>query len=258
MGDRNTVSLARVALWKLAVGVLVLPVVLACGIFGSDQEPTPAPLASSSVLTSTPKPYPTATPYPPTTSTAMPTAAEEVTATSIPVTERDALVAIYNATNGENWARRQNWLSTAPVGTWYGVTTNASGRVIELNLSENLLVGEIPSELGSLTNLQVLALSQNQLSGEVPSVLGSLAGLRELYLWGNELSGEIPPEFSGLTNLQLLYLSQNQLSGKIPPELGSLANLQVLALSQSQLSGEIPSVLGSLANLQQLSLWETS
>ena len=62
--------------------------------------------------------------------------------------------------------------------------------------------GEIPSELGSLTNLQVLSLSQNQLSGEIPSELGNLAGLQELDLSENQLSGEIPSELGSLTNLQ--------------------------------------------------------
>ena len=184
MGDRNTVRLAWDTLWKLAVCALVLPVILACGIFGGDPAPTHAPqLVSTSILTPTPTPYPTATPYPSSTPTAVPTASPERTSTSIRDTDREALVAIYNATNGENWARRQNWLSNAPIGTWHGVTANASGRVTVLDLSENRLVGEVPSELGSLASLQELYLAQNQLSGEIPSELGNLASLHVLVLY---------------------------------------------------------------------------
>ena len=52
--------------------------------------------------------------------------------------------------------------------------------------------GEIPRELGGLSNLVELGLSGNQLSGEIPPELGSLANLVELYLSGNQLSGCIP------------------------------------------------------------------
>ena len=42
-------------------------------------------------------------------------------------TDREALVALYNATNGENWFRSDNWLSDAPLGEWYGVNTTTTG-----------------------------------------------------------------------------------------------------------------------------------
>ena len=51
------------------------------------------------------------------------------------------------------------------------------------------LSGEIPAELGSLSNLEWLKLSNNELSGEIPAWLGSLSNLEYLYLNGNELSG---------------------------------------------------------------------
>ena len=59
-------------------------------------------------------------------------------------------------------------------------------------LSDNQLSGEIPSELGSLTDLWWLYLSDNRLSGEIPMELGSLSNLRELELSDNQLSGCIP------------------------------------------------------------------
>ena len=36
--------------------------------------------------------------------------------------ERAALVALYEATNGANWANRANWLSDEPLWEWHGVT----------------------------------------------------------------------------------------------------------------------------------------
>ena len=162
-------------------------------------------------------------------------AAAEPAPTARPATpdthDRAALVALYEATDGANWTSNDNWLSDRPIGEWYGVTTDRSGRVTELSLDFNQLSGEIPGELGSLANLQELFLSENQLSGEIPGELGSLANLQELFLSENQLSGEIPTQLGNLTNLEWLGLGRNQLSGEIPGELGSLANLQYLLLS---------------------------
>ena len=163
-------------------------------------------------------------------------------------------MTLYEATGAANWLNSDNWLSEAPLDEWHGVTIDDSGRVIELNLSENELSGEIPPELGSLSNLQHLFLFRNELSGEIPPELGSLSNLQGLYLTDNELSGEIPPEMGSLANLRLLAIDGNQLSGEIPPELGSLANLKNLYLSDNELSGEIPPELGTLANLETLFL----
>ncbi len=125
-------------------------------------------------------------------------------ACSSPETDRAALVALYNSTNGPNWHGSANWLSDAPLGGWHGVTTGNNGRVIELNLNWNGLSGEIPPELGNLANLTELALGSNQLSGEIPSKLANLSNLTVLRLHGNQLSGEIPPELGNLANLTLL------------------------------------------------------
>ena len=167
--------------------------------------------------------------------------------------DRAALVALYNATDGANWGNNGNWLSNAPMGEWHGVITDSDGRVTELSLSFNQLTGEIPAELGGLTNLTHLYLSFNQLTGAIPAELGGLSNLTHLYLGGNQLTGEIPAELGGLTNLTHLYLSFNQLTGAIPAELGGLSNLEWLSLFNNQLTGEIPAELGDLTNLQ--SLW---
>ena len=46
-------------------------------------------------------------------------------------TERGALVALYEATDGVNWSSSHNWLTDKPITIWYGVTTDGSGRVVE-------------------------------------------------------------------------------------------------------------------------------
>ena len=130
--------------------------------------------------------------------------------------DRAVLVALYNATDGPNWENNSNWLSGAPIGEWYGVTADDSGRVTKLGLYNNQLRGEIPPELGSLVNLTGLFLGSNQLSGEIPPELGSLSNLERLFLSNNQLTGEIPSELGSLPSLTRLYLGNNQLTGCIP------------------------------------------
>ena len=165
--------------------------------------------------------------------------------------DREALIALYNATDGPNWTNNDNWLSDEPVYEWYGVRaygedTGAPGRVVELVLVRNGLKGEIPAELGQLSLLRSLHLSNNDLGGEIPAELSQLTSLGGLYLNDNSLSGEIPAELGQLTSLTILYLNDNNLSGEIPVELGQLSDLYDLRLAGNNLSGCVPDVLQHL------------
>ena len=48
--------------------------------------------------------------------------------------DRAVLVALYHATDGLYWHFSTNWLSDRPLGEWYGVTTDRTGRVEALHL----------------------------------------------------------------------------------------------------------------------------
>ena len=173
--------------------------------------------------------------------------------------DRAALVAFYNATDGPNWTDNTNWLSEEPLSEWHGVATNDDGRVVFLDHTGNQLTGEIPPELGQLTQLTSLGLNSNQLTGAIPPELGQLAQLTSLLLNYNRLTGEIPVELAQLSQLQHLILGSNkyggnQLTGEIPPELGQLTQLTSLRLSGNRLTGEIPVELGNLAQLNRLYL----
>lgn len=87
-----------------------------------------------------------------------------------------------------------------------------------IDLSNNSLTGSIPSQLGSVANIQSLSLNNNQLSGSLPSTLGNLTSLRFLSLQQNKLSGMIPSTFTQLQSLSSFNVSYNQLSGKIPQQ----------------------------------------
>jgi len=171
------------------------------------------------------------------------------------ISDREILAEFYQATGGPTWSRSDGWLSDAPLGTWYGVTTNDAGKVTGLNLARNDLTGPVPSVLGNLANLALLDLHGNGLTGEVPRALGGLAELSHVNLGGNQLSGTIPPELGNLVNLRTLNLNFNfDLSASIPPEFGKLVNLRNLALAGCFGTGSIPTELGDLASLEHLDL----
>ncbi len=170
-----------------------------------------------------------------------------------PPSDRDALIALYNATDGPNWTINTNWLGDGPLNTWAGVGTDAEGRVTVLLLHENNLAGMLPLEISRLSRLEVLSLSINRLTGTIPPELGELTNLSELSLFATELTGNIPPELGELANLRLLTLG-DRLTGPIPPELGRLTRLEHLSLGRNNLTGPIPPELGQLSRLEYLSL----
>ena len=77
--------------------------------------------------------------------------------------------------------------------TLWGVVYSVENTT-EINLGGSVLTGEIPSEIGNLTNLTFLSLGDNQLTGSIPSEIGNLTNLTYLYLSYNQLSGIIPDE----------------------------------------------------------------
>ncbi len=202
----------------------------------------------------------------------------EITVREIAVTgtDRDILVTLYKAMDGPNWKNAENWLTDAPLGTWYGVETDSRGRVTKLSLSSNgptgpilpelgnltslrelslrsnALTGPIPPELGNLTSLENLSLQRNRLTGPIPPELGNLTRLRELDLHANDLTGPIPPEFGNFTKLEKLWLERNALTGPIPPELGNLTRLRELNLPDNDLTGPIPPEFGNFTRLEKL------
>ena len=135
------------------------------------------------------------------------------------VTDRDVLVTLYNATDGTNWRENTNWLSDLPLGGWTGVDTDDKGRVTRLDLEGIRLSGQVPDELGRLSNLTWINLSHNQLYGEVPPQFGNLSELAGLYLRNNRFTGSIPPQLGNLHKLRGLQIADNQFTGCIPAEL---------------------------------------
>ncbi len=168
------------------------------------------------------------------------------------MSDRAALEALHDATDGERWTDGTNWKTAAALDTWFGVTTDDAGRVTELELGENGLTGSLPAALGGLSNLERLSLWGNELTGPIPGELGNLESLERLTLARNGLTGPIPGEFANLAHLEWLSLAGNQLTGPVPAWLGNLPRLRRLWLGSNDLTGPVPGGLGSLTDLELL------
>ena len=119
---------------------------LACG--GSDSSDAPSPTTEPAERT-----VPTETGGSDSPGAAISPTAEPTTGAE---SDREALVALYNATDGPNWTNNTNWLSEAPLDQWQGILIARTGRVATVWLEANGLSGEIPPEVGNLSNLDTL------------------------------------------------------------------------------------------------------
>ncbi len=171
--------------------------------------------------------------------------------------QTDVLQAFFDNMGGTNWSNATGWQSaTDPCTGWFGVICNASGtEVLELNLGNNNLVGQIPSSVGDLVSLQKLDVSFGHLDDTtIPPGIGQLTSLTRLYLNDSNISGPLPIELGQLTSLIELIADDNRLSGTVPSELGNLSNLIILRLYGNLFTGPIPDSLSQLTELKSLGL----
>ena len=144
--------------------------------------------------------------------------------------EREALIAFYHATNGDQWKNNTNWCSDKPVSEWYGLTIE-NGYVTQLNLAENNLSGYLPECIGELQHLTDISLWENyNLGGKLPAGLFSLENLKSLHIRICAIEGEISPDIKQLTKLESLSIGNNKFTGRFPSEISELKNLYFLSI----------------------------
>ena len=145
---------------------------------------TPTPGDSAGTVSSSPIP------------TAVPTT---TTPEGPPDTDRTALIALYDATDGVDWKINDGWLSDGALDKWVRVTTDENGQVKDLDLSANQLSGQIPAELGDLSDLTLLYISDNNLTGALPQSLTGISGLESFHFHNN--SGLCAPQLTRLSDM---------------------------------------------------------
>lgn len=124
--------------------------------------------------------------------------------------ERAALVALYQATQGDRLTKHAGWLG--PPGTecgWEGVVCMPAGL---LGQKHEITIDADPG----LNAVTALHLYDNNLAGCIPAELADLTHLRELELMNNRLTGALPERLSELSELEELTVSDNRLSGPVP------------------------------------------
>lgn len=111
-------------------------------------------------------------------------------------------------------------------------------------------IRNLPPEIGQLTNLESLDLGANRLTS-LPVEIQKLGKLQSLNLYSNEFN-EFPTIVLQLSSLEKLDLCYNQLS-ELPTQISQLTALSHLTLCHNQLTN-LPAEIGLLANLCDLDL----
>jgi len=133
-----------------------------------------------------------------------------------PLTQREALIDLYERTGGTNWYNQENWLSSENECEWERVQCEDGVNVSVLSLWQNNLEGTIPESIGYLSNLTELVMSENALTGTIPASMGDLINMRNLYLDTNELTGTIPESLSNMYKLFFVLIGETDLTGYYP------------------------------------------
>ena len=187
----------------------------------------------------------------------------------------NALMALYNATDGDNWTYNANWGTNKPFNEWDRISgDHKTVRVIDL--WNNNLRGYIPQEITALQDVFHITLNENQIDSihncwnemknleslsldrcgikcELPASLFQMPKIKNLHLYMNDFECELPKEIECL-DLEHLWLQECKISGGIPKEFGKLKNLKELYLYGNQLTGNIPQELTQLPQLTILHL----
>ncbi|XP_050252037.1 receptor-like protein EIX2 isoform X1 [Quercus robur] len=141
----------------------------------------------------------------------------------------------------------------APPSFW-----NLSSQFQNLNLSHNLINGEIPNS-PVILSASAIDLSSNHFKGPLPCISSNVDVLD---LSNNSFSRSISHFFcfrvNETKNIGHLNLEKNLLSGIIPNCLMNWKNLVVLNLGNNNFSGSIPAAIGSLTNLNSLHLYKNT
>ena len=191
---------------------------------------------------------------------------------SVYIRERETLISLFNATEGNNWINNANWCTETPVGEWYGIGTDSDGHVVSISFGNNNLCGTLPPEIWSLPYLRRLKINNNRLSIQIPEVEDGLSNSIEFLDLsnydvsgmvgddsldmpekGNTLMGGIPSSVSKLTHLTELYAAKVGITGIIPDELWQ-PSLKAVFLPENHLEGGITHAINNAKSLEQLIL----
>ena len=172
-------------------------------------------------------------------------------ATATDQQDKQALEDLYYYMGGVAWVKSDGWMKGDPCGDkWFGVCCSESGRVTELRMPSNLVLGQLTSSIASLTELEVLVLYNNSMQGALPPELFSMDKLQIVDLSSNMFTAGIPEKIL-LPQLTNLTLANNQLQGYLPAKWDT-PNLKHILLYRNSFQGSLPSGLSAVDKLVEL------
>lgn len=191
-------------------------------------------------------------------------------------TDSLALVAVYNALDGANWAlnggkalnqARQNatgvsypWDLTLPMNQWSGITLdNVDGEMRVTGFSLMALggvKGKLPDDITKLRELRSLSiLDATSISGTVPEGIYRLSKCERLSIRKmDQMEWTVPERISDMTALKALTLERLTLTAEDFTRFYTLKGLDSLALNTGAIKGNLPAGISNLTNLVYLDL----
>ncbi|PRQ57976.1 putative non-specific serine/threonine protein kinase [Rosa chinensis] len=96
--------------------------------------------------------------------------------------------------------------------------------LVTLDLSNNTVLGPLPTSIEHLSHLQTLKLLLNSISSQLPTSIRNLSHLQTLDLSYNSISDPLPTSIGKLSHLETLHLPNNSISGPLPTSIGNLSH----------------------------------
>lgn len=167
--------------------------------------------------------------------------------------EIKALKDFYTSMNGDNWVRKDNWMSDVSPCEWFGVKCEYN-ELTGIFLARNNLDGQFVNSFGYLKNLKNLDLASNKIKGHFPYSFLFLTKLVAVSFRYNQLEGDIG-NFRNCENMKWMHLDWNNVTGDLNSLANRMPNLRVLGLTGNKVQGTINfNLLKSFPQIQILSL----
>ncbi len=165
------------------------------------------------------------------------------------------LMQIYDAMDGPNWKKQDNWGTDAGLNTWAGVGFDNENGVYSLRFDDFGLKGEIPDAIGELTGLREFFFKNEPgVTGTLPDSFRKLINLTSVNIHNTSMTS-LPDLFDGMKELDYVFVYYNkQMTGPLPESLGNSEKLQSILIQDNAFTGTIPASWARLLDVQGTNL----
>jgi Leucine-rich repeat (LRR) protein len=179
------------------------------------------------------------------------------------VSELDIIVDLYVSLRGTAWVHKSGWAelddlldtnTTVQPGavnlcSFHGITCNANKTIEEIKLSNNGLIGTIPTTIFQLSSLTALDVSRNAvtLTPQGLSAMAQAGTVSKLHISSThsiDLTG-----IGSATSLRVLDVSGIDFGTPIPSELFNLVDIEEIHARFCYFTDKLPTLIGNLVNL---------